>query len=53
MGIEQQVLTKVSPHSLNEQGGSNHSEKLSRSEVVLVEDWQLRIVLEKIFGYEG
>lgn len=48
MGIVQQILHKVSPHSLYDRGGYSCSERLSSSIVVLVKDWQLRIVLENI-----
>lgn len=49
MGIVLQLLSKVTPHFWNDQEESNCVEKLSGSKVVLVKDWQLRIVLEKIF----
>lgn len=49
MGIVLQLLSKVSPHFLNDQEESKCVEKLSGSKVVLVKDWQLSIVLKKIF----
>lgn len=49
MGTVLQLLSKVSPHFLNDQEVTNCVEKLSGSKVVLVKDWQLRIILEKTF----